>query len=347
VLTAHGHNPDLVQTVTGFAEAGVALCEDPNVAKIIFTGSPAIGRKVMETASRHLKPVILELGGKDAMVILEDCNLGGVFPWVMRGCYQNCGQNCVGIERILVYESLYDEFVKGVTERVKALRQGGPLETCGWDGSIDCGSMVMDAQCDLIQELVDDAVKKGAKVVVGGKRGNKKGQFYEPTVVVNVTPDMRIYQEELFGPVMTVVKVLGDNDDLAVEMVNRSSFGLGSSVYCGDQVRGLKLGRKIRSGMCCINDFGSNYLVQSLPFGGVGESGFGRFAGVEGLRALCLERSILIDRIPGVRTTIPPPIKYPIDKAKGLPFAKSLIQLFYNESLVGKIKGIIGLIKFG
>jgi acyl-CoA reductase-like NAD-dependent aldehyde dehydrogenase len=349
-LIEHGHNPDLVQTVTGYGDAGAALVSDPLVDKVIFTGSPAIGRKVMETASKHLKPIILELGGKDALVIMEDCKLPAVVPWVMRGCFQNCGQNCVGVERVLVYESLYDAFLEDVQQKVAALRQGIPLVTCGSTADIDCGSMVMDEQLDIVQELVDDAVKNGARVLTGGKRATGSGlggQFYEPTIVCDVTPDMRIFQEELFGPVMTVIKVPNNDDAACLAMVNDSNFGLGSSVYCGDQNRGLALGRQIRSGMLCINDFGSNYLIQSLPFGGVKESGFGRFAGIEGLRACCLERAVVTDRIPGVRTSIPPPINYPIDINKGLPFGASLIQLFYNESLWAKIVGIFGLIKYG
>lgn len=346
-LVVHGHNPDLCQTITGFGEAGAALVSDPCVDKIIFTGSPGIGRKVMETASHHLKPVILELGGKDVMVVMDDCKVSEVVPWILRGCYQNCGQNCVGIERVLIYESLHDELVAALKARVEELRQGTPLETSGSTADIDCGSMVMDAQCGLIQALVDDAVKKGAKVLVGGKRSALPGNFYEPTIVVGVTPEMRLFQEETFGPVMTIVKVPKDNDEDCLRMVNGTSFGLGSCVYTGNQARGLAMGQQIRSGMLTVNDFGSNYLVQALPFGGVKESGFGRFAGIEGLRALCLERSILLDRIPGVKTTIPPPLDYPINKQKGLPFAESLVQLFYNESLLGKLKGIIGLIKFG
>jgi|UPI000581A2C7 acyl-CoA reductase-like NAD-dependent aldehyde dehydrogenase len=347
-LVEHGHNPNLCAIVTGYGDAGAALVSHPLVDKVVFTGSPGIGKKVMETASHVLKPVILELGGKDAMVVMEDCQLKDVVPWVMRGCFQNCGQNCVGIERVLVYESLHDAFVEEVTAQVKALRQGIPLETCGSSADVDCGSMVMDGQLDLIQALVDDAVKQGATVVTGGKRAvNGNGQFYEPTILTGVTAEMRVFQEEVFGPVMTIVRVPKDDDEACLRLVNNSAFGLGSSVYCGNQRRGLALGRQIRSGMLCINDFGSNYLVQSLPFGGVKESGFGRFAGIEGLQAMCLERSILVDRIPGIKTTIPPPINYPIDKQKGLPFAASLIQLFYNESIIGKIKGIFGLIKFG
>lgn len=150
-----------------------------------------------------------------------------------------------------------------------------------------------------------------------------------------------------FTAVMTVVKVPNDSDEECLKLVNGTRFGLGSSVYSSDKARALTLGRQIRAGMTTINDFGSNYLVQAMPFGGVMDSGFGRFAGIEGLRSLCIERSILVDAIPGVKTSIPAPLDYPIDKQKGLPFATSLIELFYSESLLGKIKGIVGLIKFG
>jgi acyl-CoA reductase-like NAD-dependent aldehyde dehydrogenase len=352
-LEVHGHDPNLVQTVTGYGDVGHALVTEPLVDKIIFTGSPTIGKKVMQAASQCLKPVILELGGKDALVILEDVrdNIDTVIPWVLRGCFQNSGQNCVGIERVVVYESIYAEFVDKIVPKVKALRQGGPLATCGHSGNhVDCGAMVMETQLDHIQQLVDDAVQRGAKLLTGGRRNpslSTLGNFYEPTVLIDVTTDMRIYQEEVFGPVMTIIKVPNDDDETCIEMVNQSSFGLGGSVYCTDTKRGLSIGRRIRSGMMCINDFGSNYLVQSLPFGGVNDSGFGRFAGVEGLRALCLERSILTDRIPAVKTTIPKPINYPMEQSKGLAFASALIQFFYNESWIAKLQSIWGMIKYG
>ena len=261
-LTEHGHNPDLCQTITGFGEAGAALVSDPCIDKVIFTGSPAIGKKVMETASHHLKPVILELGGKDVMVIMDDCKVKEVVPWILRGCYQNCGQNCVGVERVMIYESLHDELVAALQARVENLRQGIPQETCGSTADVDCGSMVMDAQCDLIQSLIDDAVKKGAKVLTGGKRAAMKGNFYEPTIVIGVTPEMRLFQEEAFGPVMTVIKVPNDSDTECLKMINSTPFGLGSSVYSSNQARALALGNQIRSGMLTVNDFGSNYLVQ-------------------------------------------------------------------------------------
>lgn len=350
-LKEHGHDPNLVATVTGFGEAGAALVSEPLVDKIIFTGSPAIGKKVMEGASKYLKPVILELGGKDPMIFMENADAATVVPFVLRGCFQNCGQNCVGVERVFVYEGIYDECIKQLAPRVAALRQGPPLESRGNDANVDCGAMVMDEQIDLIQALVDDAIKNGAKLHCGGKRNTSDecqgGQFYEPTMLSDVTPNMRIFQEELFGPVMTIIKVPKNSDEECVKMVNGSCFGLGSSVYGGDQDRALALGRQLKSGMLTVNDFASNYLVQSLPFGGCKDSGFGRFAGIEGLQALCLERSISTDRIPGVKTSIPPVLDYPIDKTKGLPFSDALIQLFYNENLIDKLKAIVGLIRYG
>lgn len=342
-LTKHGHDPNVVQTITGFGDAGAALVASESVDKIIFTGSPGVGKLVMKGASQYLKPVVLELGGKDPMVFCDDVHIESVIPWAMRGCYQNGGQNCCGVERLFLYESMAEEFIDKIVPKVKALRQGLP---CG-DKNVDCGAMIMDAQMDIIQELVDDAVAKGAIIHCGGKRNpDLHGQFYLPTVISGITSGMRISQEEVFGPLMCINIVPNDDDDKCVHMVNNCPFGLGSSVYCKNQERGMAIGEKIRSGMFTVNDFGVNYLIQSLPFGGVKESGFGRFAGPEGLRACCLERSIVKDRIPFVRTTIPPPINYPINE-NGLPFGCSLLQLFYNECWIAKIKSIFGLIKYG
>jgi acyl-CoA reductase-like NAD-dependent aldehyde dehydrogenase len=183
-LEVHGHNPDLVATVTGMADSGVALCTSPLVDKIIFTGSTPVGRKVMESAAKHLTPLVLELGGKDVMVLRHDVKVPAVLPFVMRGCFQNSGQNCVGVERVLVYESIHDDFLKQIVPKVRALRQGNPLPSCGSDGKVDCGSMIMPQQLQIVQTLVDDAVKKGAILHCGGKMNpNLNGQFYEPTVL--------------------------------------------------------------------------------------------------------------------------------------------------------------------
>jgi len=347
-LEVHGHDSDVVQTLTGFGECGAALVDCKSVDKIIFTGSPGVGRMVMKGCSKTLKPCVLELGGKDPMIFCDDVNIDAVVPWAMRGCFQNCGQNCCGVERLFVYESIQSKFINAILPKVKALRQGGPLATCGSNGDVDCGAMVMDEQINIIQALIDDAVAKGAKLHCGGKRNvSLNGQFYEPTIISGVTSDMKISNEEVFGPVMCIVTVPNDSDDDCIRLVNNCDFGLGSSVYSASQARGMKIGNAIRAGMFTVNDFGVNYLIQSLPFGGVKESGFGRFAGPEGLQACCLERSIVKDRIWGVRTSIPSAINYPIDGKKGLPFGMSLIKLFYSESLLEKLMGIFGLIKNG
>ncbi|KAL7468024.1 hypothetical protein ACHAXS_008249 [Conticribra weissflogii] len=347
-LEANGFDPDLVQLCTGVAETGKAMVECPHIDKIFFTGSPNVGRHVMAGAAPHLKPVVLELGGKDAMVFCEDVNLEEVFPWAMRGCFQNCGQNCCGVERLFVYESISKDFIKAMVEKVKNLRQGCPL---GKD-DVDCGAMVMDQQCDLIQALIDDAVAKGAVLHCGGKRNSsenivKGGQFYQPTLISGVTSEMRIWKEEVFGPIMCVIVVPDDNDDTCVQLVNDCPFGLGSSVYSASKTRALAIGSQFQTGMFTANDFGVNYLIQSLPFGGVKESGFGRFAGPEGLRACCLERSIVIDRIPGVKTSIPRAIDYPMDTNRGMGFGKGLVELFYGDSLFVKIKAVVSLIRYG
>jgi acyl-CoA reductase-like NAD-dependent aldehyde dehydrogenase len=346
-LQVHGHDPNLVQTVTGFGDAGAALVANPLIDKIIFTGSPAVGRKVMEGAAPYLKPVILELGGKDPMILVEDIDLNAVIPWALRGCFQNCGQNCCGIERIFCYEGIHDAFLNAIIPKVKALVQNIPLATCGSTGQVDCGAMVMEDQIRIVQELIDDAVQKGATLHVGGRRNpNLSGQFYEPTIISGITSDMRISREEVFGPVMAIQKVPNNDDAECIRMVNDCVFGLGSCIYAKNAKRAERIATQIRSGMCTVNDFAVNYLIQSLPFGGVRESGFGRFAGPEGLRACCLERSIVLDNIPGVRTSIPSPLQYPMTQRSML-FGTSLSQLFYNERWIGKVKGILGLIKYG
>jgi len=245
--------------------------------------------------------------------------------------------------------SIHDDFLQQVVPKVKALRQGSPLpSSAGADGKVDCGSMIMPRQLEIVRALIEDAVEKGATLHCGGKvNPNLNGQFFEPTVLSGVTPKMQIFNEEVFGPVMTVVKVSEDDDEECIRLVNQCEFGLGSSIFTGDDDIGLAIGRQFRTGMLTVNDYASNYLIQSLPFGGIKESGFGRFAGIEGLRALCVERAIVVDKTSFIRTSIPQVINYPIDMVKGFLFTESLVQLFYNEDIFEKIKGILGLIKYG
>jgi acyl-CoA reductase-like NAD-dependent aldehyde dehydrogenase len=294
VLTRAGHSTDLVQIITGDGQTGSALVTS-GVDKIFFTGSPENGRKVMAAASETLTPVVLELGGKDPMILCDDADLEQALGTSMLGVFTACGQMCVGAERLLVFDGIYDEFVRRVTEQVRALRQGPPTEDAG--GQYDVGAMTMPRQLDIIQRQIDDAVRRGARVLTGGRRNPRwPGQFFEPTVLVDVTPDMAIAREETFGPVMTIFRVR--DEDEAVRIANDCAYGLGSSIFTRSRARAERLQRRISAGMTVINDYGIAYMMQSAPFGGVRISGFGKINGREGLRACCNEKTVVTDRLP-------------------------------------------------
>jgi len=338
-LRSLGHSPDLVQVVTGYGETGSALTLS-GIDKLTFIGSPEVGKLVMRDASKNLTPVVLELGGKDAAIVCEDCDFNQVVQLALRGTFQNCGQNCIGLERIVALEGVYDRLVATMDKLVNGLRQGPPLE-----GEYDCGAMTMGpGQITNIQNLVDDAVAKGARLLAGGKTNPAypSKSFFMPTLLVDVTSDMQIAQKEVFGPVMVIFKAKDDAD--AIRIVNSCAYGLGSSVFSLNSARAERLAAAVRTGMCNINDFGVNYLCQSLPFGGVNISGFDRFAGIEGLRGCCVLRAVTTDRFPGVRTTIPPPLQYPV-KARGFQFSKSLITMFYGNGFYARIKAALSLAK--
>lgn len=315
-----GYSTDLVCFLTGFAETGAALVSA--VDKLTFIGSPAVGKIIMRNAAATLTPVVLELGGKDPAVICDDADMEQVIPVVMRGNFQNCGQNCVGLERIVVQEAVHDRLVSEVTRLVQHLTQGPASQ-----GQHDLGAMTMGRMAiPKIQQLVDDTVKAGATLVCGGKTSSD--QFYPPTILTGVTPDMPIAQEEVFGPVMVIMKFKTDKE--AVEMVNACPYGLGASVFSNNITRAEQIANHIRTGMVNINDFGINYLCQSLPFGGVRISGFDRFAGREGLRGNCVVRASTTDRIPGVKTTIPAILQYPITAAS-FSFMENLSAVIYGR----------------
>ncbi|TPX38320.1 hypothetical protein SmJEL517_g00308 [Synchytrium microbalum] len=342
VLRKHGIDDALVAIVNGWSDAGEALigCAD----KITFIGSPGVGKLVMRKASETITPVVLELGGKDAAVICEDCDFDQVVQIAMRGTFQNCGQNCIGLERLVVHAKIYDKFVNEMERRISGLIQGPPLSSTK---AVDCGAMTMSQASKNIQHLVDDAVKSGARLLVGGKPykcpSYPSGQYFTPTLLVDVTPDMKIAKEEVFGPVAVVMKFKNDAD--AIRIVNACPFGLGSSVFTLNYSRGEKIAAALRTGMANVNDFGINYLCQSLPFGGVGISGIDRFAGVEGLRGNCHIRAITSDyyRYFGVRTGIPPLLQYPLSKTSD-EFQKGLVEFLYGAGLSGKLRGIFGLL---
>ncbi|KAJ1860668.1 Meiotic Sister-Chromatid recombination aldehyde dehydrogenase [Coemansia sp. RSA 2703] len=338
-LNVCGHDPELVQFVTGFADIGNALTSSPDIDHITFIGSPEVGKLVMKSASANLTPVTLELGGKDCAIVFSDADLSQCIPVLMRGVIQNASQNCIGIERILVQDKIYERFVDEMARRIKAVRVGSILDD--EPNQVDCGAMVLSNCFGRLEALIADAVAKGARCMVGGHAythpKHPKGQYFEPTLLVDVTPEMDITRNETFGPIMVLMKFADEQD--ALNKVHSSPYGLGSSVFSGDRARGSRVALKLRTGMTNVNDFGVNYICQSLPFGGVGISGFGRFAGPEGLRALCVEKAFTEDRLPFVKTPIPPIVDYPIQNTeKGYQFTQQIVAFAYSETWWDSIK---------
>ena len=333
VLARRGHAPELVQVVTGDGATGSALVTS-GVEKVFFTGSPQNGRKVMAAASETLTPVVLELGGKDAMIVCDDAVLEQAASTALFGVFNACGQMCVGAERLYVFEAVYDAFVERVLAGAKALRQGPPMA-----GEFDLGAMTMARQLEIIQALVDDAVSKGARVLTGGAPRTELGpNFYPPTILVDVDHTMRITREEHFGPVMVIMRVRSEAE--AIERANDCAYGLGSSVFTRDPKRALRMARAIASGATTINDFGLSYMIQSLPFGGVGISGFGKINGREGLRACCNEKAIVTDRIP-VRQGM---ALYPI-RAATLPLVTGAVRAIYGAGVAEKARGAVQVVR--
>jgi acyl-CoA reductase-like NAD-dependent aldehyde dehydrogenase len=336
VLRRCGHSPDLVQIITGAGETGSALVTS-GVEKIFFTGSPENGRRVMSAASETLTPVVLELGGKDPMIICDDADLEQAVAAAMLGVYTACGQMCVGAERLYVFDGIYDRFIEAVCARVRTLRQGPPSLEPEERGRFDVGATTMPRQLEIIERQLADAVARGARILVGGRRNPSwPGQFFEPTVLVDVTPDMEIVQRETFGPVMTIQRVHSDEE--AVRLANSTAYGLGSSVFSKDLRRAERIAAGISAGMTVINDFGIAYMVQSAPFGGLRISGFGQINGREGLRACCHAKTVVSDRLPlhaGVSL-------YPVRSAT-FPLLKSAVALIYGAGVGARARAAFDL----
>ncbi|HEX2129494.1 MAG TPA: aldehyde dehydrogenase family protein [Solirubrobacterales bacterium] len=260
----------LVRTVHGGGAVGQAVCE-ASTAKIFFTGSVEVGRKVGEICAQQMKGSVLELGGKDPQIVCSDADLANAVSGCVWGGFANAGQTCSGIERTYVVDSIADEFIAGVRRETERLTVGNPLD---WQTEI--GPMVSAEQADLVNGLVDDALSSGADRVTGGPRevDGMEGRFIAPTVLAGVEDEMRIMKEEIFGPVVPIV-VVGSEEE-ALERANDSNFGLGASVWTKDRAKGERIARRIESGMVWINDHSYSHGAAQCSWGGVKDSGLGR-----------------------------------------------------------------------
>ncbi|MEA2210232.1 MAG: hypothetical protein QOF83_180 [Solirubrobacteraceae bacterium] len=313
----------LVRVIHG-PGTGAALVES-SVAKIFFTGSVQTGRGVGEACARQLKGSVLELGGKDPMIVLADANLEHAVAGALWGGFANAGQTCAGIERVYVVREVSDRFIAGVVRGAQSLRVGDPL---GWRTEI--GPMVSAEQHALVSELVDDALAAGARLECGGPLAEPpaglRGDFYAPTVLTGVRHDMRIMREEIFGPVLPIIVV--DSEDEAVALANDSVFGLGASVWTSDRGRGERLARELEAGMVWINDHMFSHGACQLAWGGVKESGLGRTHSKFGLYE-CVNVKLRVWE----PSTVRDPWWHPYDETLGRALRQSAAILYGRPSI--------------
>jgi len=275
----------VLEVVLGDGATGAAVVEG-GVDKIAFTGSVGTGRKIGEACGRQLIPCTLELGGKDAMIVCEDADLGRAAKGAVWGGCVNNGQFCCGTERIYVVEAVADAFIEKVLAEIRPLRVGG-------DGEFDIGPFISERQIEIVERHVNEAVERGAKVLAGGKRKGD-GLFFEPTVLIDVTDDMAVMSEETFGPVLPIVRCPTEAD--AIRAANRCRYGLSGNVWSKDDERAERVARQLETGSICINDCGLTYGALEVPFGGAKASGVGYANGQSGLRGFCQAVPIIHDR---------------------------------------------------
>ena len=290
VLHEAGFPPGVCNVVTTAPDDAPAVAEalisDRRVRRVSFTGSTRVGRVIGELAARHLTPAVLELGGKNSLVVLDDADLEYAVNAVAFGAYMNSGQICMSADRIIVHRAVADEFTARLAEKASHLPCGDPRDP----GTL-IGPLITAGAAERVADLVDEAESAGAKVQAGG--GRPQGAVYPATVVSDVRPEMRIDTEEIFGPVCTVFEV--ENDEQAIAIANESVYGLAAGVLTEDVRRGFDVGRRLRTGIVHVNDQPVDDEPQA-PFGGVGDSGYGRFGGRAGVDAFTDLRWVTIQQ---------------------------------------------------
>ncbi|WP_433620840.1 aldehyde dehydrogenase family protein [Nocardia sp. CA-120079] len=283
--------PDGVFTViTGDGRTGAALVD--HVDFVMFTGSTRTGRTIAARAGDRLIPVALELGGKDPLIVLRDADLERAANLAVYSALQNTGQTCTSTERVYVEEPVYEEFVAKVVTKVQAIRQGVSTAL----GTVDVGPMTFPPQIELVEQHVREAIDKGARALVGGRRKPGTDRYFEPTVLVDVDHSMSCMRKETFGPTIPIMKVRDAAE--AIRLANDTDYGLQASVYGGDVGNASAVGAQLRAGVVTINDSQSNYLALDLPMGGWGSSGLGARHGAEGIRKYTRKQAVMLNPHP-------------------------------------------------
>jgi len=290
ILNEAGLPKNVLEIVTGDGSSGAALI-DAQVDKIIFTGSVGTGKRVAEAAAKHLTPVVLELGGKDPMIILADADVERAASGAVWGAFANAGQACASVERCYVHESIASEFLARVTRKTQLLRQ-----STGETQDADIGPMSSERQLQIVEGHVNEAVRCGANVITGGHRAqNPAGFYYQPTILTGVNHGMSIMREETFGPVLPVMTFKTDED--AIKLANDSGYGLTASVWTRNTSRGKQIAERIEAGTVMINEVLYTHGIAQTPWGGVKESGYGRTHGRAGLLELVTAQHVHVNRV--------------------------------------------------
>ncbi|MCS1351721.1 aldehyde dehydrogenase [Mechercharimyces sp. CAU 1602] len=279
----------VINVVTGSgADIGAYLTEHPGVDKVAFTGETNTGKDIMKNASATLKRITLELGGKSPNLVFADADLEGAVDGSLFGIFYNTGQSCEARSRLFVHESIYDSFIERFVEKTKKLRLGNPLQK-----TTQIGAIISAAQCDTIDSYVQSAIAEGARVLCGGKRPEgtdfQEGHWYEPTVIVDCHNQMKAAQEEIFGPVVMIMKFKEEQE--AIQLANETEFGLAAAVWTQDFSRAHRVTEKLKAGVVMINTPFS--AMPGLPFGGYKQSGFGRELAIESLDLYSETKSVL------------------------------------------------------
>ena len=333
-LFIDAHFPaSLVTVVQGGGDLGQALIEAlPD--KVLFTGSVTTGRRVAEACARKLIPSVLELGGKDAMIVLSDADLEVASSAALWGGYTNCGQVCLSVERLFVEQAVAEKFLALCVEKTKKLRIGP-----GSDPATDVGPLIRPQHVQRMSDLVDDAVSRGAKVCCGGKsRPDLGANFFEPTIIAGVDSSMKLFQEETFGPILAVQAVPDANE--AIARANDSPFALAASIWTKNQTRGMALATELLAGAVMVNDAISYFGIAEAPHGGCGMSGWGRTHGKAGLLEMVQMKYIDVDGLP--RRAKPWWYRYGADLEHA---ADAFLQFEFSGGIGAKLRNARGAMK--
>jgi acyl-CoA reductase-like NAD-dependent aldehyde dehydrogenase len=328
-----GFPNDLVTVVQGGGEVGQALIDaDPD--KILFTGSVATGRRVAESCAKRLIPTVLELGGKDAMLVLADADVDIATSAAVWGSYTNCGQVCLSVERLFVEQSVSDEFAARCVAKTKKLRLGP-----GSDPTTDVGPMIRPQHVQRMVDLIEDAASRGARVLCGGHpRVDLGANFFEPTVITNVDSTMKLLQEETFGPILAIQTVR--NVEEAIARANDSPFALSASVWTRDTAGGEAIAKRLRAGAVMVNDAISYFAIAEAPHGGCGASGWGRTHGRAGVLEMVQTKYIDVDRLP--RREKPWWYRYGTDLEQA---ADAFLQFEYSRGITARLRNARSALK--